>query len=667
QDDWFYNSQNLIIGIDVSSGADIRPKAADYSVDYIKVNLSHYPYESFNQKVMAFDFYPEAKIENNALLFEWQNPKNEISFGYSAKIRTSSNIIKLTKKIPFPLAELPEELKQFTQPQEVIDSNNQDIIELASKLAEGQDDLYVVVDKFAEWTKNNINYNLSTLTADVSQKASWVLEQKQGVCDELTSLFIAMLRSVGIPARFVSGVAYTNSPLFPENWGSHGWAEVYFPGYGWVPYDVTYGQFGYIDPTHIKLKESIDSAEPSVQYKWLSRKVDLETKELDIKADVEEKIGRAEQPISLDVSVLKENIGFGSYNLIEVSLENSEDYYISSEIYISKPKEISLEENFVKNILLKPKEKKSVFWIVKLPSDLERNYIYTFPISITVLRNFTKSVEFKSAKNDIVLSLDEVNNILKQKQEEEQKIYSKEVNIDCSIDKSEFYSYETALVHCNVKNIGNIFLKNLDFCLANECRKFDLGISQQKSVNFSAENLKEEKQQLVLSLKNADVSKAHSIDVDVLDAPKIKINEIEAPKEVSYREQFKISFLLNKESRSNPQNVEIALSNDNFEKTWVVKELSGGRKFIINLLGKDLRKGVNEFNINIKYKDKNERPYEANESIAVELANVTLIQNFMLTFNSITRSLEKPKTLLFVIIGSLVVFFIIVWFVFRKK
>ena len=356
QDDWFHNSQNLLIDVNVSSGADIKPKAADYNVDYIKINLSHYPYESFNQEVMAFDFFPEAKKENNALLFEWQNPKVKISFGYKAKIKTNSNIIKITGKIHFPITELPEELKQFTQPQEIIDSNNEDIIKLASSLVEGQDDLYIVVDKLAEWTKNNINYNLSTLTADVSQKASWVLVNKQGVCDELTSLFIAMLRSVGIPSRFVSGVAYTNSDLFPENWGSHGWAEVYFPGYGWVPYDVTYGEFGYIDPTHVKLKESIDSAEPSVQYKWLSRNVDLETKDLDIKANVKEKIGRAEQPIGLNVKVLKENIGFGSYNLIEVSLENLEDYYISSEIYISRPKEVELTENFIKNILLKPKE-----------------------------------------------------------------------------------------------------------------------------------------------------------------------------------------------------------------------------------------------------------------------------------------------------------------------
>src|SRR3989338_5480956 len=212
EDDWFHSSENLILNVDVSSKATIKPTSSDYSVKYINVNLSHYPYEDFDQKILGLDVNPEAKLENNVML--------------------------------------------FTKPSEIINSDDEDVIGYASEIAEGEDDLYAVVHKAAEWTKNNIKYDLSTLTAEVSQKASWVIDNRQGVCDELTSLFIAMLRSVGIPAKFVSGVAYTESELFPDNWGSHGWAEVYFPGYGWVPYDVTYGQFGYIDPTHVKLKES---------------------------------------------------------------------------------------------------------------------------------------------------------------------------------------------------------------------------------------------------------------------------------------------------------------------------------------------------------------------------------------------------------------------------
>ena len=64
-----------------------------------------------------------------------------------------------------------------------------------------------------------------------------------------------MLRAVGVPAKFVSGVAYTDSPLFTERWGGHGWAEVYFPEIGWVAFDPTFGEFGWIDVGHIKNEE----------------------------------------------------------------------------------------------------------------------------------------------------------------------------------------------------------------------------------------------------------------------------------------------------------------------------------------------------------------------------------------------------------------------------
>ncbi len=665
-----YNSQNLIIDVDVSSEAIIKPLSADYSVKYIRINLSHYPYETFNQQIISFEIEPEASIENNIIVFDFQNPSNKIYFGYNAKIKTTHNIVKVKDKIKFPIENLPEELEKFTEPSEVIDSNDEDIISFASEIAEGQDDLYVVVYKVAEWTKTNIEYDLSTLTADVSQKASWVLDYRRGVCDELTSLFIAMLRSLNIPAKFISGVSYTNSSLFPENWGSHGWAEVYFPGYGWIPYDVTYGEFGYIDPTHIKLKESVDSDEPSVQYRWVARNIDLETKELNVETSVEKSIGTVKESIVLDAKVLKQNTGFGSYNLIEVILENPEDYYISSEIYISRPKEVEVIGNVFKNVLLKPKEKKSVFYIIKLTKNLQSKFIYTLPIVINTVKGLKADTSFKSTKQDIVYSLDEIENILQQKKEEEEKTYSKDVDINCVIDKEEFYAYEKALLKCRIKNTGNVFLENLNLCFEDECKKLNLGITQEKKFDFSIEKSEEGKQESVLSLKNADVSKAAYIEYDVLDKPDIKIKDIEFPTNVEYKDNYQISFLLSKESASNPMNVKVTLSQNNFEKEFTVKELSANRKFVItNLLGKDLKKGPNDFNINVNYEDGNGKPYEIQETFSVNLVNVSLTQNILLAFNHLILSFNNltPKSLVFIFIASFFIFVIVLWMIFRRK
>ena len=269
--DWFYNSQNIVASINIQGDAEVVPLTPSGYIESATINMTFFPKQTDTQELLKFYTSPKAELTDKALKFTWKNPEGSIGFRVDADVKTINNIVKIRQKIDFPIQELPDDVIPYTKPSETIDSGNEGIIRIASELARGEDDLYAAVFKIADWTKNNINYNLSTLTAEVSQKASWVLENRQGVCDELTSLFIALLRAVGIPARFVSGLSYTNSDLFPEKWGPHGWAEVYFPGYGWVPFDVTYGEFGWVDPTHIKFKDSIDSDEPSTYYQWLGR------------------------------------------------------------------------------------------------------------------------------------------------------------------------------------------------------------------------------------------------------------------------------------------------------------------------------------------------------------------------------------------------------------
>ncbi len=641
EDDWFHTSKNLVVNVDVSSGATIRPTSSDYSVKYINVNLSHYPYKDFNQEVSSIDANPQAKLENNAMLFTWNNPSGAIKFGYNAKIKTGNRIVEIREKIKFPLSGIPEELKPFTKPSEIIDSDDEDIIGYASEIAEGEDDLYAVVYKVAEWTKNNVKYDLSTLTAEVSQKASWVLDNRQGVCDELTSLFIAMLRSLGVPAKFISGVAYTNSPLFPENWGSHGWAEVYFPGYGWIPYDVTYGQFGHIDPTHIKLKESVDSNEPSVQYKWVARNIELDTGKLDIKSSVEEKTGKVQDSVILNVRVHEGNIGFGSYNLIEAALENTKNYYISTELYLSKPKEVNTIGEDSKGIFLKPNGRKSVFWIVKLEDALEGNYVYTFPITVRTSMGTKAETSFKSGERDISYSLAEISSILEQKKEEEEKAYSREIKIKCGIEREEFYYYEQSELKCRIKNEGNTFLDGLNVCFEGQCDEIDLGISQEKELNYTLNKSVAGKYESLFKAENSDVSKAEYIRYNVLDAPKIGIKNIEAPKEVEYGNHFQVEFLLSKESISVPQNAKIRLLHNKFEQEWELENLPENRKIVVNMQGKELRKGSNELKIFVEYEDGNGNGHESEELFSVNLVNVNLIQSVLLGMNQLILSLSN--------------------------
>jgi transglutaminase-like putative cysteine protease len=70
-----------------------------------------------------------------------------------------------------------------------------------------------------------------------------VLVDRRGVCQDFAHLGIAFLRSLGLPARYVSGYLRTRPPEGKERLvgvdASHAWFAVFCPGIGWVDFDPT--------------------------------------------------------------------------------------------------------------------------------------------------------------------------------------------------------------------------------------------------------------------------------------------------------------------------------------------------------------------------------------------------------------------------------------------
>jgi hypothetical protein len=81
--------------------------------------------------------------------------------------------------------------------------------------------------------------------------ASEVLRTKVGDCNEHTALYVAMARSIGIPARIAVGLAYTRGAFY-----YHAWPEVYLAegdGRGmWLPVDPTFNQYP-ADTMHLRM------------------------------------------------------------------------------------------------------------------------------------------------------------------------------------------------------------------------------------------------------------------------------------------------------------------------------------------------------------------------------------------------------------------------------
>jgi transglutaminase-like putative cysteine protease len=75
---------------------------------------------------------------------------------------------------------------------------------------------------------------------------NFLFVDKRGVCEQFATAHVVMLRSLGLPARLVAGYGAGDYNALSGYYtvrasDAHAWTEVYFPGYGWVPFDPTPG------------------------------------------------------------------------------------------------------------------------------------------------------------------------------------------------------------------------------------------------------------------------------------------------------------------------------------------------------------------------------------------------------------------------------------------
>ena len=64
-----------------------------------------------------------------------------------------------------------------------------------------------------------------------------LLKRPGGKCTDISSLFVALARAAGVPAREIFGIRLGKKPQEEITGYQHCWAEFFLPGYGWVPVD----------------------------------------------------------------------------------------------------------------------------------------------------------------------------------------------------------------------------------------------------------------------------------------------------------------------------------------------------------------------------------------------------------------------------------------------
>lgn len=133
---------------------------------------------------------------------------------------------------------------------------------LALHLATPPSDTIQLLGALNSAVRNFLSYNRRDEPG--IQTPSETLALCRGSCRDYAVFFIALCRSLGLAARFVSGYLHEPPPpgtINPAPPTTHAWAEVYLPGGGWRGLDPTRGIFcddSYVAVAHSAVAESVN-------------------------------------------------------------------------------------------------------------------------------------------------------------------------------------------------------------------------------------------------------------------------------------------------------------------------------------------------------------------------------------------------------------------------
>ncbi|RPD49949.1 transglutaminase family protein [Hymenobacter sediminis] len=155
----------------------------------------------------------------------------------------------VTHPIQFPMDEQPAE-QQWQHLQEIhhdptfIDFLCEECFASAQNLKATLDQLVNRSDKplknalvLSEYVYDNFQYRQGVTNIETPAEEIWQL--KAGVCQDFAHMLLAMLRIVGIPARYVSGYVCPDREGVRGSGATHAWVEAYIPYYGWLGLDPT--------------------------------------------------------------------------------------------------------------------------------------------------------------------------------------------------------------------------------------------------------------------------------------------------------------------------------------------------------------------------------------------------------------------------------------------
>ena len=178
-----------------------------------------------------------------------------------------ANISPHTSRASFPLTGIPESEQRFLKKSKLVQSDAQQVVELAHKLTAGAATEHKAVSAILVHIADALKYQYNPKQYD----ALYGLTTGTGNCQNFSHLALALLRASGIPARISIGQTLSDKWKIPlDDKGSslvqgigeglHAWIEVWYPDLGWLPCDPQMSRL-FTSTRHIKLGHGLDASD----------------------------------------------------------------------------------------------------------------------------------------------------------------------------------------------------------------------------------------------------------------------------------------------------------------------------------------------------------------------------------------------------------------------
>lgn len=315
---------------------------------------------------------------NSYLKITSSSPPNP--FQYSERVLVQMDR-RQTTSLPASY-EVPANYSLFISPTNKTQSDDPRIRALAGNITANAQTPFEKVAMLAIFVNSNMEYDTSM--AGKEKDAIWVLENRRGVCTEYSRLFVALARSIGIPARYAEGYVY--SQQF-QSWMGHAWAEAYIGE--WVPVDATWFEVGELDSVHIEgarysenygrmtLSTTISSEGTIVQWDTSGNRTGAAVQNV-----VATEISYLPKRDDYSLDVAEAELAPGGSTIVYLAVQGN-DYSVMPVMLAnclgSKSIEIGSPDQY---LMLAPGKTATAVWEIRASSSLPKDYIYTCPLTL---------------------------------------------------------------------------------------------------------------------------------------------------------------------------------------------------------------------------------------------------------------------------------------------